>query len=309
MIKGRSFIAGFVVSMMSLGVYADSVSINIGSYSLGNLPGGGGADTRTAGGPNWWYPSNAATSAQVVTDGVNKVLNVYNNGNGNDGVIDNVHSPRLNSLAGETGLDAQPGATSNTFTSSYRFRTVSNTALAGFAFKSESWGQDRTTWLKFFNDGFGNLKANYSGVTTSTGLPNSDTFTDNIAAAILTWGAWYTVKTTVNFVNGPDNDTVLTQVYDSTNNLVINIADKTWENYYRLDSEQIPNGNKVTGVDSIQFQSRGSLVGAGNGVYIDDIKLSSFNTAVPLPTTAVTGMVLLGSAGAFYFGRRRMALA
>ncbi len=281
-----------VVLGCSLPAMADSLSIDFNTYSTGNLPGSNTTDTRTPGGPNWWYPSNAATSAQVVNVGSSNYLNVYNNGNGNDGVIDNIHSPRLAQLAGETGPGVQPGAQWGEFTSSFTFRTVSTTAVSGFQFKSESYGQDRTTWLKFYNDGSGNLKIDYSGVQSAGNTPGSDTFTDNFGTPLtsLNWGSWYRVDTTVDFVNGPSNDVVHVAVYDSSNNLVWSATDTTWEQYYRLDSEQAINNNIVTGADSIQFQMRGSTAGDTNGVFIGSIQL----TTIPLPSSAPAGLALLG---------------
>jgi len=294
-LRGLSVFA--VVLGCSMPAMADSLSIDFNSYSPGNLPGSSAGDTRSPGGPNWWYPSNAATSAQVVNDGTNNVLNVYNNGNLNDGVIDNIHSPRLVQLAGETGGGVQAGAQQPVFKSSFTFRTVSSAAVGGFQFKSESYGQDRTTWLKFYADSTDSnkLKVDYSGVTSLGNTPNSDNFTDNAgtfagALTSLNWGDWYRVETSIQFFDGPSNDVVNVAVYDASNNLVWSATDRTWEQYYRLDSEQGPNGNIVTGADSIQFQMRGSTAGAQNGVYIANIALAT----VPLPSSAWAGLALIG---------------
>ena len=296
--SGKSIAAiGIFVALISAAVAkSDSISINFDGYSTGALPGSNGADTRTPGGPNWWYPSNAATSATVVNlSGSNNALLVYNNGNGNDGVVDNVHSPRLNVLAGESGSDAQPGAGAHNFSSSFIFRTVSDTAVSNFFFKSESWGRDRTTWLQFSNDGHGNLVADYTGVSPT------DQFTTvtDLSASPLHWGQWYRVDTTINFVDGTSNDVVNVNVYDSSNNLVWTVTNTTWEQYYRLDPEQLPNGNKVTGVDSVQFQMRQDASGINAGVYVDDLSYAS----APLPSVAWVGMGLLAMLGVYRLAR------
>ena len=305
---GRRLSIVLVILGCSLPAMADSLSVDFNSYSLGNLPGSNAGDTRTPGGPNWWYPSNAATSAQVVSSGGNNVLNVYNNGNGNDGVIENVHSPRLAQLAGESTPGVQPGVQTSGYLSSYVFRTVSSSAVAGFQFKSESYGQDRTTWLKFYNDGTGALKVDYSGVTSVGNTPNSDVFTDNFGTftgslTSLNWGAWYRVDTSINFVNGSSNDLVKVAVYDSSNNLVWSATDTTWEQYYRLDSEQGPNGNIVPGADSIQFQMRGSTAGAADGVFISNLSLAT----VPLPSSVWGGLALLGGLAVVKLRRKSRA--
>jgi hypothetical protein len=308
------FVATVILSC-ALPASADSLSINFDNYSTGNLPGSSGADTRTPGGPNWWYPSNAATSAQVVNiGGSNNAIYVYNNGNHNDGVVANILSPKLNVLAGEGGPDAQPGAQADVFTSSFMFKTAPTSATAGFQFKSETWGQDRTTWLDFFADSTNSnkLMINYSGVQSTGNTPNSDVFTNNHGAfhngyTSLNWGDWYRVDTTVNFVDGPSNDVVTVNVFDAMGTLVWNATDTTWEQYYRLDSEQLPNGNIVTGADAIAFQMRNSTPDAPggnlNGVYIDNVTIA----AVPLPASAWMGLALLAGVGIFKLRTMRRA--
>ena len=128
-------------------VMADALSFNFNNYALGNLPGSSGADTRTPGNGNWWFPANAATTGQVVNVGAgNNALLITNNGNGNDGVVNNVVSPQLKTLAGQTGPDAQPGATASTFNSSFQFHTQDAAPVAGtpadaFQFKTENLRQ------------------------------------------------------------------------------------------------------------------------------------------------------------------------
>jgi hypothetical protein len=272
---------------------ADSISINFESLSTGALP--GGTDGRSPGNGQWWVPDNAATSG-VVTAGIGvggtQGLVIGNRGNGNDGVIDNVHSPKLSQMAGESSV---PSVAASGFESSFLFRTVPTSASTGYDFKIESWGRDRTTWLSFSDIG-GLLKANYSGVDST------DTFTDNFGTyhsiTSLTWGAWYRVDTSVAFVDGDNNDIVNVEVFNSDDELVWNATDTTWEHYYRVDSEQAGNGNLITGVDALQFQARGNPV--GDVAYVDNITYSA--TAVPEPST--WGMALGGIA--MLFGTRRL---
>jgi len=198
--------------------------------------------------------------------------------------VNNVVSPKLQNLAGQTGAQAQPGATANDFTSTFVFHTVSDTAVMNFQFKSEDWGQDRTTWLSFENDGSGNLVADYSGVTDPTHTTDGDIFTDQVSdPGVFQWGQSYRVTTSVDFGSGPDSDQVNVDVYDaSDNSLVWSVTDTTWADYYLYDSEQAPNGNIMTGVDAVQFQMRDSEPGADNGVFISSL---SYGDTVPEPAS------------------------
>jgi hypothetical protein len=298
----RRFSMLAVVLGCSLPAMADSLSFNFNSDSVGGLPAG------------WTDPSNAATSAKVVNlSPGNNGLYVYNNGNGNNGVINNVLSPHLTELAGEMTGNVQPGAVWSRYLSSYMFRTASTGPVTGFQFKSESYGQDRTTWLKFYNDGAGALKVDYSGVTSGN-TANSDVFNDNFGqfhtVSSLTWGAWYRVETWVDMVDGSSNDVIHVNVYDASNNLVWNAVDTTWEQYYRLDSEQAGNGNVVPGLDAIQFQMRGSTAdnlndpSLQNGVIVDNVSIAT----VPLPGSAWMGLGLIGGLAVMRL-RRKARLA
>ena len=273
------------VSLLAASAHADFLSYNFNSTPVGNIQ--GGADGRAPGNGQWWLPDNAATAGDV-RDGIGyggtRGLAIGNRGNGNDGVIDNLHTAQLFDRAGETGFGS-PGF--QNFFSTYRFRTASDSAVTGLAFKTESWGRDRTTWLSVYEDG-GSLKANYSGVTTPDNTPNSDVFTDNIYSGTLTWGAWYRVETSIQFIDGADNDVVITSLFDDSNALLWTISDKTWENYYRLDSEQLFNGNQVTGVDAMQFQARGSPT--GDVAYVDDIYYSTVPTPGALALFGIGGL-------------------
>lgn len=271
---------------------ADTINLNLNAMPVGPIQ--GGPDGRAPGNGQWWLPDNAATSGEVragVGFAGGNGLVVGNRGNGNDGVIDNLHTPKLNEMSGESSV---PGAVHPDFLSSFMFRTASATPVSGLTFKAESWGRDRTTWLAFYEDG-GDLKANYSGVIAGAGGPNDDVFTDNIYAGTLVWGAWYRVDTLVQFVDGANNDVVTVSLYDSSNALVHTWNDTTWENYYRQDSEQGPNGNQITGVDALQFQARGSPT--GDVAFVDNISYAS----VPAPGAAA----LMGIAGLVGLRRRR----
>jgi hypothetical protein len=299
---------------------ADSLGVNFDSYAAGDLPGNNTpTDNRTAGDDTtWWVPSNAATSAEVragVGLGGTQGLVIGNRGNGNDGVIDNVKSPRLAESAGETGTSSGAGGTiasGKIFRSEYSFRTASDTAVDGFSFKSETYGPDRTTYFgAFYQTAFGDTSLNALAyeIRDDNGVDDDlDGFIyDFIAhpiASNLAWGEWYRVVTEITFVDGADNDVVDHFLYDSANTLVGSATGlRTWEEGARQFGY---NGGQVFGVDAVQFQARGaSLNGAGvphDVAFVDNLSYS----VVPEPATlGLAGVAVLGA----FIARRRRAAA
>lgn len=264
---------------------ADAVIIDFTTFSLGQLP--GGPDMRSAGNGNQWYvPDNAATFGEVrdgIGRGGSRGLVVGNRGNGNDGVIDNVKSGRLADKAGESSV-----APNSTFESTFWFRSASTARDGNFAFKTESWGTDRTTWLGFFASSNGNIEVKASGID-STG-----NFSSNILSVGLNWGDWYRVVTKIIFVDGGGvNDVVEFSVFDASNLLMGGTSSETtWEYGQRVSGY---NAGLIVAPDAIGFQARFST--PGDTVFIDDVSWRSFN--VPEPSSAalvlVAGLAALGA--------------
>jgi len=261
--------------------------INFDSMSLGNPPGVGGADIRVPGDSNWYNPSNSSTQ-QAVTAGVGLLgtngLVVGNNGSGNDGVIDNLRTPRLLTDAGESV--APVNSTNNVFQWSLWFRTIPTSSPAGtFRFRVESYGPDRTTFLGFQKDGTGNLIARAFGMDSGANFVSQD-------ITGLNWGDWYRVVGTLTFADGVPNDSISYSIFDSTNSLVGSATTPSWEEGARQLGY---NGGNIFGVDSLQFHSRGGF--AGDHAIVDDISYA----AVPTPAAAA----LLGLGGLMAARRRR----
>ncbi len=262
---------------------ADTISIDFEGYTAGNVA--GGPNGQAPGNGNWWLPDNCATSGRFesgIGRGGSMGLVVGNRGNGNDGTIDNVKTPELNYIAGETSTGAQ----FKTFTSSYWFRTASSTYNSGFGMKSEAYGPDRTTWCGFFADGNGGIQAEAYGIAAN---PNFDT--GGVFATGLQFGQWYRVALSVTFVDGGvANDLVTHSVFNEAGALLGSINVTSWEEGARQLGY---NGGQIFGLNKMQFQCRGA--GAGDQAYIDDLSYSS----VPAPGA----IALLGAAG--LMGRRR----
>jgi hypothetical protein len=283
-------VASFICGQAS----ADALSTNFESFSIGQLPGGG--DARMPGNAATWYvPDNAATFGEVragVGLGGSNGLVIGNRGNGNDGVVDNVKSGKLAQQAGEPDI----GSPNSTFQSSFWFRTAASTPVAGLDFKTETWGQDRTTWLEFYDNGTGNGTGGLG--IYGVGYDATGTEVDSDLSQTLDYGTWYNVVTTIQFVNGDGNDIVTQAIYDTTNTLITSFTNSTWEGYF----DNYASG--TFGVDAIGFQTRGSP--AGDTVYVDNVSWSSFNAnAAAVPEPEVLALLSIGALAWLGAARRR----
>jgi hypothetical protein len=220
-------------------------------------------------------------------------LVIGNRGNGNDGVIDNVKSPKLAESAGETSTAAAHSA----FESSYWFRTASDGAVADYAFKTETYGPDRTTYFGVFSNG-SELYAGVYGIDT-----NADFVWTDVAGS-LNWGAWYRVVTNVVFATGPANDIVTTSLFGSDGTLLGMALSNSWEEGARQAGY---NGGSIFAVDAVQFQARGSCPSCGphDVAYVDDLTYRSYDSqSVP---DAGSTMYLMGLALAGLAALRKRA--
>jgi hypothetical protein len=95
---------------------------------------------------------------------------------------------------------------------------------------------------------------------------------DETDIATLSRGQSHLVETSIDFVDGASNDVVKVSI---DGNVVK--TGTTWENYYRVDSEQAPAGNKVPTVDSLLLREGGSSNAGqqGKGFLIDDVRIES----------------------------------
>ena len=90
--------------------------------------------------------------------------------------------------------------------------------------------------------------------------------------ATLDYGHSHVITFSIDFKDGPHNDTV--HIYIDGKNVK---DGTTWEDYYRYDPEQTPSGNKVPTVDKLLFRESGTAnaTDAPNGYLIDRVLLSS----------------------------------
>ncbi len=283
---------------------ADVIHVDLNAFESGSSV--STLNNQTAGGGQWWNPSNGSVSARYQS-GLGRTggtaLVIGNNGSGNNGVVNNCATGRLIDAAGESTV-----APNRYFEASYWFRTASSTYVDDFNFKSEAWGTDRTTWIRFESNaddnsmlasawGIGDLG---DGVNDTGGYFTADGGFDQSGSNLLRldFGSWYRVGVTVTFVDGAPgltNDIVTHTISDSTGALLGSLTCTSWEVGARLDGY---NGGEIFGIDKLGFDSRGWGGYTGDHAYVDGISYGSF--AVPAPGAAA----LLGLVG-LVTGRRR----
>jgi hypothetical protein len=267
--------AAVVIYLSSLGALpalADvTFTTDFNSDPTGQLP--GGVDGRVAGNGVYHVPDNAATFGEIragVGLGGSQGLVVGNRGNGNDGVIDNIKTPRLAESAGEPGTNSGLNGTFSTnavFRSEYSFRTAPAIA-ADIRFRSEVWGPDRDTFFGLDGSAGGALVAYAFGIDASGAFPLSP------IASGLSFGSWYRLVTTLTFQPGANNDTVVYELFDSLNLLVGTATTQSWEEGQRVNGY---NGGNIFAVDAMGFQARNGIV--GDNAFVDNLSYSV--SAVP----------------------------
>lgn len=121
------------------------------------------------------------------------------------------------------------------------------------------------------------LEMIYSDVPGTT-VPSG--FRATTIASGLSRDAAHGVRVRVQFVEGSDND-IVTLFVDGTQRTCSGEPCTTWENYYRLDPEQAPNGNTVPVIDTALFLARGTAAPAtaGAGLLFDDVRVETYGGA------------------------------
>lgn len=274
---------------------ADVISLDLNAFANGSAVQGGAYNQQTAGGGQWWLPDNAATSGFFRSgDGRTggTALAVGNRGNGNDGVITNILTPRLANAAGsEVG-----GNTYTQFNSEYWVRSVPTSTNTAFRFRSEVWGGwggspeagiDRTTFFAMQSADDGSLQAyTFGGNSAGDNLDRAQ------VALGLTWGSWYRVTTSINYFDGVLNGgtfaTVTTRLFGTDGTQLGESVQRTWGTIWSASQPQ---------VDRMSFHSRGGF--AGDNAYVDGITYST--SVIPAPAA----IALLGAAGLVGSRRRR----
>jgi hypothetical protein len=141
----------------------------------------------------------------------------------------------------------------------------------------------RMSYLRFVDQADG-IHVFFDDVTDPSHATNADNFNESDIAT-LSYATSHTIKFSIDFVNGPDNDVVRVNIDGS-----LAKTGTTWEDYYRFDTESNPTlANNSRTVDSLLFREGGTAVAAnaGNGYLVDNLSLLSGPIVAPvtLPKT------------------------
>jgi hypothetical protein len=128
----------------------------------------------------------------------------------------------------------------------------------------------RMSYLRF-EDQVDGVHVFFTDVTDPGRVPDGDTFNESDIATIDRDHA-HLIRLTIAFKNGPAHDVVMVFVDG-----VRKVTGTTWEDYYRYDSEQASQGNKVPTVDKVLFRESGDAHTAnlGQGFLLDHVTLKS----------------------------------
>ncbi|HSX04935.1 MAG TPA: hypothetical protein VLF69_00485 [Candidatus Saccharimonadales bacterium] len=280
---GLALGGGGALALASFGVtQADSLGgINFESpaYNLGNING-----------QNGWTKTGAYDAA-VVTNTYGypafggqslRISNAVTSGSFGDQTF----SPSLVNEAGEA--DALNGGLSGGtrqphFEAQFDLASTTKAEQPGMVMSVSPDRGDgaRMSYLRFEDHSDG-IHVFFDDVTDPTHAENADTFNESDIAT-LGYTTPHTIKFSMDFVNGPDNDVV--RVYIDGN---LAKTGTSWEDYYRFDTESNPGlaQNNSRTVDSLLFREGGTAVpaNAGNGYLVDNALLLSGPVPINLPT-------------------------
>jgi hypothetical protein len=128
----------------------------------------------------------------------------------------------------------------------------------------------RMSYLRFEDQANG-VHVFFIDVTDPGRVVNGDTFNETDIATLDRTHS-HLIRFSIDFKNGPANDQVKIYIDGS-----LKITGTTWEDYYRYDTEQAPQGNNVPTVDKLLFRESGTANpgDALGGFLLDRVILAS----------------------------------
>jgi hypothetical protein len=273
----------------SAGAVVTSYSTDFDSMTTGSIVGQDGWQNLHAGG----YPYVEGVTTAASHSGSQSWL--LSNAS-NDGTVRTIGTPTFASV-GESNTVFGGTPAYNQFSESLWFRSVSTTNDPGL-YISNSLGTAasvRDTYFRVSSDSAGNLLFDAIGNWD----PSIGDFAQDPTSAPLTWGAWYQVKETATFVDGPNNDTVRYQLLDSSGNTVMDTTIGSWEGYYSDPNNGAEDAPGPIASNQVSWGLAGSP--GVQGIYMDDLSLSVGVASVPEPTS----LGLISLAGVAVLRRRR----
>lgn len=201
---------------------------------------------------------------------------------------DQTFSAPLAEAAGETAAEggSESGAALHDyFEAAWQFASVTGALQDGLSVVASPDRGDgaRMSWVQMADDSANGLQVNFYDYQASldVGCVTGDGFVFTPLVANLDRSVPHDIKITMLFIDGAGNDVV--EVYVDG---ALQHTGTSWEDYFR-DCE----GNETRTVDSLLFRTGGAPAPgtAGNGFYIDNIRLFS-GSAPPPPGTDVGGI-------------------
>ena len=177
--------------------------------------------------------------------------------------------------AGETGANngTFPTGTLQThFESQFDIAAISGSTGDVMSVSPDRGDGARMSYLRFDSEADG-IHVYFDDVTDPTHAVNEETFNET-QIATLDASVPHTIKFSMDFYDGPDNDVV--NVYIDGN---LKATGTSWEDYYRYDTESNPSApsNYTPTVRTMLFRAGGTAVpaNAGKGFLIDNLSLTS----------------------------------
>lgn len=272
---------GLILGMVPSLASADTSNINFENppYTVGNI---NGQDGWSKTGP---YDSAVVNNTYGISQFGAQSLRI-SNGVTSGSFGDQTFSKSLNDEAGETDAlnNGYSGGTRQPhFEAQFDIASTSQSQQPGLLLSVSPDRGDgaRMSYLRFEDQADG-VHVFFVDVTDPSHATNAETFNETDIATISR--SPHTVKISMDFNNGPDNDVV--KVYIDGQ---LKQTGTSWEDYYRYDTESNPglaNDNSRT-VDSLLFRTGGTAVPAnlGGGYLFDNVSLLSGPIPVNRPTS------------------------
>jgi hypothetical protein len=188
---------------------------------------------------------------------------------------DQTFSPGLGDEAGESGANnagLSGGVRQPHFDASFLIGTTQSVVQPGLRITVSPDRGDgaRMSFLAFADQADG-VHVSFSDVVNKGPLPADSNFRTS-EIAVISRDRSHLIQFSIDLKDGAANDTV--KIYIDSKLVK---TGSTWEDYYRYDSEQTPQGNQVPTIDKLLFRlSAGAATGtAGNGFLVDRVTLES----------------------------------
>jgi hypothetical protein len=260
--------------------FADSIgpiTFESSTYALGNING-----------QNGWSMTggyDVAVDSSLSTPGFGSQSLRISNAVTSGSFGDQTFSPALTNPAGESTADnaSFTGTIQPHFESQFQIFAIPNSIGDMLSVSPDRGDGSRMSYLRFDNESDG-IHVYFDDVTDPTHALNADSFNES-QIALLSSGVSHTVKFTIDFYSGQDNDVVNIYIDGSLVH-----TGTSWEDYYRFDSESNPSApsDYTRTVRTMLFRESGTAVPAnsGKGFLVDNLSLES--GSIPLTPSVTT---------------------